>query len=212
MNTFDEIFKEKENMKLENMKEKEEIILKDPVVAFITSKWKEAKHCNSLFLTGGAVIDLLEGRKPKDYDFYLTSVLDFNRIIKGGVELGLNFNYTSATAVSFTWEGNDIQVLRKDPSEFPFTIEMSKFSIRESIFEFFDNVSFSSKILIPNDGLLFNNTDVTRTNFLNRISKWESKGYKIHPITKKSYLKCTIHKTFLDKIVAFFTKSESTES
>lgn len=209
---FSEILEEKENMKLEDMKEKEEIILRDPVVAFITSKWKEAKHCNSLFLTGGAVIDLLEGRKPKDYDFCLTSASDFNKIIKGGVELGLNFNYTSATAVSFTWEGNDIQVLRKNPSEFPFTIEMSKFSIRESKFESFDNVSFSSKILIPNDALLFNNTEVTRTNFLNRVSKWESKGYKIHPVTKRSYIKLTKHKTFLQKIEKFFTRKESKES
>lgn len=196
---------------LQNMKEKEEIILKDPVVAFVKKQWEEAKHCDSLFLTGGAVIDLLEGRKPKDYDFVISGY-DVGRIVKEGAKLGLTFEYTSATAVTFSWRGCDIQVLRKPVDEFPFTIEQSKFSIKNGTFKNFDEVSFNTKKLIPNDVLIFARQEITRKNFLNRIEKWESKGYKIHPITKRSYLKCTKHKSFLDKVIKFFTSKESKES
>ena len=201
----------KENTKLENMKEKEEIILKDPVVAFIKKQWEEAKHCDSLFLTGGAVIDLLEGRKPKDYDFVNNSY-NVDEIVQKGVKLGLTFKYTSATAVTFSWGGCDIQVLRKPVGEFPFTIEQSRFSIKNGTFKNFDEVSFDTKKLIPNDVLIFTGQEVTRKNFLNRIAKWKSKGYHIHPVTKRSYLKCTKHKSFLDKVIKFFTSKESKES
>lgn len=211
MNWLEVMVQESKNVKLENMKEKEEIILKDPVVQFIKKQWEEAKYCDSLFLTGGAVIDLLEGRKPKDYDFVISGY-DVDNIVKKGVELGLTFEYTSATAVTFSWGGYDIQVLRKPVEEFPLTIEQSKFSIKNGNFQIFDAVSFNTKKLIPNDTIIFTRKEITRKNFLNRISKWESKGYSIHPITKRSYLKCTQHKSFFDKIVKFFTSKESKES
>ena len=191
--------------------ELEAILASDAVILGIQAAWKAQGNCDSLFLTGGAVIDILEGRKPKDYDFRLEASRGVQDIVDKAVKMGLEFDYTSATAISFRYKGTKVQVLHKPLEEFPFTIEASKFSVSSLKFRQFDMVSFETKKLIPQDSA-YDLSTVSRKTFKNRIKKWESKGFTIHPITRKSYLKKSTYKSFWRKFTEVFFSKTSKDS
>lgn len=137
----------------------------------------------NIILTGGAIVDILEDRKPKDYDLF------YKR--EGGQDLmnvfhetGWTFVSGTKTAITFKKDDLVVQILTNGPDYFCYTIEQGKinFSISNPNF-YIDKVSFDTKILIPTN-YSFNHKAVA-VNALARIYHWYNKGYVL---PEKSYL------------------------
>lgn len=144
----------------------------------------EIKKISSVFLVGGAVVDILEGRVPKDYDLIAPySTID---AINSLTTNGFIFKFETATAKTFKKGDVKVQILTNlDTSRFDFTISSSKYSITKSTLDI-DELSFNSKILTPN-----NFTDKKSVlNSLARIPHWMAKGYRIKNETFFSLLNC----------------------
>lgn len=135
-------------------------------------------------LTGGAVIDILEGRKPKDYDFIFNTNLD--KALSNHGEL----QYVSNTSVTYKIHGVIVQLLYKSTEDFPYTIEQAKYNINNKSLIDFCDTSFNNKILIPTilkkSGFISSN--FTAYDALIRVPHWGKKGYKLPEITYKSLL------------------------
>lgn len=134
-------------------------------------------------LVGGAVIDIFDGRKPKDYDFTHISF---------GVLASLNFKYSYETATATTYEresdGLIIQRLKTSAATFDFKISRAKISGEDS-FRYqtkidIDADSYLNKLLIPQSY-----EPQAALNSLMRIPHWRKKGYEIHDMTYYSLLK-----------------------
>ena len=136
-------------------------------------------------LVGGSVVDILEGRIPKDYD--IKTNLPTDEIIKKGFK----FIRETATATTFEWEdGNGIiqtlQTLRNDIYDFDYKISQSSFNIAKgSEVLTVDEVSFNNKTLIPLD---FINKNLVLDS-LKRIPHWKKKGYTMDDLTYLSLLR-----------------------
>lgn len=157
-----------------------EILSKD---LFLNLIKEELKSC-SLNLTGGAINDILSGKNPKDYDFEYST--DTEREINKSNKFKLI--YTSSTALTYEYHSNIIQLIFKDRSEFPYTIEKARYNLRNGDLHDFDSNSFENKLLVPNKKA-FLKRETART-VLRRLLKWQAKGYNIHPITYESILRC----------------------
>lgn len=128
------------------------------------------------YLTGGAVIDILDGRTPKDYDFLGTSQL--NVFLSNGFKFICETHY----AITLTNAKNVVQLLKTNKNDFDFTISASQYKPNQLLN--MCEVSFNNKILIP---INFTN----RKNIINslfRIPHWRKKGYGIHDTTYKSLI------------------------
>lgn len=143
-------------------------------------------------LVGGAVIDILEDRVPKDYDFIFTNIL------KEKLDKVAEFQYVSQT--SYTYKYNDfiIQLLVKDVANFPFLIEKFIYKIQTNSLENLDEVSFKSKGLIPS-AIVGELDDYSKsksaTEALMRIPHWQRKGYKINDVTYQTLIKIATKRT-----------------
>ncbi len=132
-------------------------------------------------LTGGAIYDLLKGRLVKDWDFLpsqgLTDKLN---------EIAVLTNTTS-TATTYLHKGEIIQVLKKDKSCFPFTIEQATFRLSNNLL-IIDEQSIKTKILIPSSDV-YNTVDFrVIVNCLRRLKHWEKKGMRVTDLTYNSIL------------------------
>lgn len=138
-------------------------------------------------LVGGAVIDILEGRAPKDYDFVFTTTL------KEKLDEVAEFQCVSQTSYTYNYNGYVIQLIRKGVNNFPFLIEKATFNIQTSSLYKLDEVSFKSKVLIPS--AITNSVDKnygenkSAIEALMRIPHWQRKGYKINDVTYQTLIK-----------------------
>lgn len=135
-------------------------------------------------LTGGAVVDIFEGRKPKDYDFINISqaVLE---------HLNFKYNYETATATTYVRESDGIivQCLKTSSQSFDFTISNSRIYAKAGIGKYITLFyvhpeSYLNKLLIPQSY-----EPQAALNSLMRIPHWRKKGYEIHDMTYYSLLK-----------------------
>lgn len=197
-------------MKKDRIKEYESKIKSNQVVQDLMAFVNDNKWCDSVMLVGGAVIDILDGREPKDYDLCISHSNIFEYGYKELTRRLANTDefrlvYTSMTAYTFQFKGNIVQVLKTNPSDFIFEIEKSRFGLKSGTFSFFDIMGYESKLLIPND-----ENDVIREkylrNFKSRVKRWSEKGYKLHPVTYKS-IKPFLKKDnrFLEAVKVLFT-------
>lgn len=147
-----------------------DLILEDSLIKEIFPYFEGKRYCNSLKLVGGAVIDLLEGRKPKDYDFLNGNNDTFIKALK---EMGFKFRYETKTAITYTREKQVVQLLKTKINEFDFKISQSTFSFANSNILDVDKASFENKLLIP---ISFDNKAMV-VNSLKRKIHWEKKGY-----------------------------------
>lgn len=182
--------KKQYKMKSERVKEYENKLKTHKVVKELMAVVNDNNWCDSVTLVGGAVVDILDGREPKDYDI---CILDSNIRQYGYREIlkrlrdtdDFSLIYTSATAYTFNFKGYKVQILKTNPSDFMFEIEKSSFGLKSGKFQYFDIVGFESKMLIPNDEL----SKIKEHSFIvmkKRLKRWSQKGYKIHRITYKS--------------------------
>ena len=201
-------------MKTFNKKEAEGILKDHPVVKELRETILTMSKGSHAYLVGGAVVDILEGRKPKDYDFNVSFCEE------GWVKINNNpdfrFLYNSATATTYLFKGKHIvQILEKQSDHFPFFIEKIKYDVvKETIYTLnsFTEVSFNSKRLIPYRAI-FREGSITHKAYKQRVKRWKQKGYRIPNITYKSFNKMTTGKSLFIKlkevIEEYFEKEES---
>lgn len=183
-------------------------IAQDPGVRIIKALMEKTGWCSSVRLTGGAVVDILEGRVPRDYDLFLNSTHMSDKEILKKVEFipHLKLTSLSTTAISFAYKGLLVQILRKQPEKYFFTIEQSNYDIKNSRIESFCYMSYRQKRLIPNE-LIFKEGAVNKKAYKFRIKRWAEKGYSIDKLTKRSYMSLTWSPNFFGFLKSVGDKS-----
>lgn len=150
---------------------------------FLQSLKKELETESSkptMKLTGGAVVDILRGATPKDYDL----------IHNSGLEKAMRDNknfvllYTSKATVTFQFNGRIIQLLYKDVDSFPYTLEQGTFNLSNSSLSNFDEQSFTHFVLVPTQKA-FAERKIARIG-VKRVLHWQRKGWGIQDITFNS--------------------------
>lgn len=163
------------------MKDNREFIDKfiaDPIVSELINR--RARFT----LVGGAVVDIMEGRKPKDYDF-----TELNPYV---VE-DMDFVCDSRWSGTFKFKGEIIQLLKTSTNDFEFRISQSKLHLPmiygnstdpiSNLKLTYDKISFENKVLIP---IGYGKDTVMRC--LYRIPHWRKKGYTLQDVTYYSLL------------------------
>lgn len=101
-------------------------------------------------LTGGSIIDILEGREPKDYDFLYTLSL------KETIESCPDFKYicVSNTSLTYLFQNKKVvQLLFRDINTFEYTISQATYTLNKGELKI-DMTSFNQKVLIPTKAVL----------------------------------------------------------
>jgi len=137
---------------------------------------------NNLLLAGGAVVDILEGRKPKDFDFVKWKESDLVKFR----EAGFKHTYTTKSSITMEKEGIVVQFISFKLEQFGFKIEQSTYDIIKGNLTI-DEDSFTNKVLVPVNFDLFQNLRSAAF----RIPHWVGKGYHIPDITYLSLMSCT---------------------
>lgn len=167
------------------MTEQQEKLFRDD--PFIKSVF-EIKELVKITLTGGAVIDILEGRKPKDYDLRPTIPQYIQR-------MGLVYMYDSKTATTYKKDNFTVQVLKTAMEDYDFKISQASLTIENNgkLELKIEEDSFNHKILIPCDKAWTDKRNAF--NCLQRIPHWKKKGYNISDTTYLSLLGVSIKET-----------------
>lgn len=140
-------------------------------------------------ITGGFIVDVIEGRTPKDVDVVVERLSEFETAL-----LNNGFTFVSDTVTARTFQREfTIQILKKGIACFDFVISQSTLSIRKPYGKeadittslVIDETSFVNKILIP---VRYDKADYCFSS-LARIPHWEKKGYKIPDKTYLSLLR-----------------------
>jgi hypothetical protein len=136
----------------------------------------------SLKLIGGAVLDILEGRRPKDYD-----IVGWDKtFVEKLKELGFKYQYDSKTAKTFKKDEIIIQLLKNGGEDFDYTISQTAMPFTSKSKLEIDLLSFESKTLCPTETSF--STRRGSINALRRVLHYRSKGYKLEDITYLSLL------------------------
>ena len=131
-------------------------------------------------LTGGAVVDILRGVTPKDYDFIHNTVVE--KVMRDNKNFTLL--YTSKATVTFQFNGRIIQLLYKDTDSFPYTLEQGTFNLTNLTLSNFDEQSFTHFVLVPTQRA-FAERKIARIG-VKRVLHWQRKGWGIQDITFNS--------------------------
>lgn len=136
----------------------------------------------SATLIGGAVVDILEDRVPKDFDFLQAETN--NSFLQNLLDNGFEFICSTKTADTYRHNKNGmvVQMVKTLIQDFDFKISQAKFKF-DSRREYLkiDTASFENKTLIPTGF----DSKKRALNSLMRIPHWRKKGYDIH---EKTYL------------------------
>jgi len=178
----------KENQKLDLMI-KEGRLRVNAVLSDLYKLWDEA-NCSAPTLIGGAVLDIIECRKPKDYDFINHSSSHGMVLQDNGWELTGN----TTTAMTYIKDGIIVQLLKTHPIDFDFTISLASYNpYKNSSLApkskgslIIDHHSYYSKVLIPCELAFKKRKNAWST--LYRIPHYQAKGYTIPTLTYHSLL------------------------
>lgn len=164
--------------------EQERLFKEDPIISLALEL-----NVSDIKLVGGAVIDIIEGRKVKDYDFLNFSPHDAK-------QLGFKYSHDSKTATTYINDKSanlisgdfTIQALKTDINDFDFKISQSTLSwgYQQKLNLLLDEDSFKSKVLIPAEKSWTEKKNAL--NSLRRIVHWKNKGYTINDVTYLSLL------------------------
>jgi len=156
--------------------EQEELFKADPLIKLILES-----NLNNLKLVGGAVIDILENRKVKDYDFLAMTELEV-------LKLGFKYSHDTKTATTYTKDDLIIQRLKTSLTDFDFKISQATLSwnYKKEMQLTICETSFENKVLIPTDIAWTQKKNAL--NSLCRIPHWRKKEYKINDTTYLSLL------------------------
>lgn len=137
------------------------------------------KTYGSFSLAGGAVIDILEGREPKDYDFIDWSQEDVDRFRAAGFK----HVYTTNSSITMEKDGIVVQFISYKKEQFGFKIEQAAYRFCKEELTI-DRDSFENKVLIP---VSFDLSQNIRSAAM-RIPHWQNKGYHIPDLTYLSLM------------------------
>lgn len=126
-------------------------------------------------LVGGAIVDILEDRIPKDYDI-------INGYSDKLLEAGFSFKYSTKTADTYHDGNICVQFLKTTLDKFDYKISQSEFDFKNQKL-IIDLHSFVNKDLIP---VSFEQDRCIDS--LQRIPHWKKKGYSINDNTYLSLL------------------------
>ena len=147
----------------------------------ILKSFKEICTDNYLKLTGGAIIDIMDGRKPKDYDFIGTSDNHQQMFVDAGYKLYSD----TRTAITYKNDGITVQFLKTQVKDFDYTLSQGEFNIKLAKLYNFDWISYDSRVLRCSD--LANEKIVYDA--LMRLPHWYSKGFRVSNVSYKSMLR-----------------------
>jgi len=158
--------------------------LKDhPTIVMLKEVLGESRsYGDKLLLAGGAVVDILEGREPKDFDFINWGEPELVKFRKAGFK----HTYTTKSSITMEKEGIVVQFISFKLKQFGFKIEQSTYDIIKGNLTI-DEDSFNNKVLVPVNFDLFQNLRSAAF----RIPHWVGKGYHIPDITYLSLMSCT---------------------
>lgn len=156
--------------------EQEGVFKADPLIKLILEN-----NLNNLKLVGGAVIDILEGRKVKDYDFLAMTDTEV-------LKLGFKYSHDTKTATTYIKGDLIVQRLKTNINDFDFKISQATltWNYKKELQLTICETSFENKALIPCDAAWTEKKNAL--NSLRRITHWREKGYKISDITYLSLL------------------------
>lgn len=158
-------------------KEQEELFRADPLIKLLL----ETEGLTTVKLIGGAVLDILQKRKPKDYDFIF-------QYFPNPKKFEVEYQYETKTAKTFKKGELILQELKTSPEDFDFKISQSTLVInykKELTLEIHET-SFENKMLIPCEKAWTERKNALSS--LRRIPHWKSKGYTINDTTYLSLL------------------------
>lgn len=165
----------------------------NPTVKYIYEEVLDEKipWPESLTLVGGAVVDILEGRKPKDFDFICNS----ENIIYRFKAKGFLFMHETKTATTYSDGTITVQFLKTSVSDFEYKISQASYSF-ESKNLTLCRTSFKYKTLIP---VTFESRKAA-IECLRRIPHWKNKGYSIPDMTYLSLLNVALKQNNFNKL------------
>lgn len=150
------------------MKEK---LLEHGVVRALSEIAMDAPGSNPV-LVGGAVVDIIDGREPKDYDIIVYG--NQKSYISALEKCGYRLLMDSSTAITYFFGDIVVQLLKTNLNRFDFTVSQSTFNL-ESLEAEIQEHEIKNKLLIPV------NLDDKKCilSSLSRIPHWRKKGYDI---------------------------------
>lgn len=157
-----------------------------PLMDIVDSLFKSQTY-SKFSLVGGAVIDILDGKTPKDYDFVdFTSSKNYQKLNDNGFK----FISETSTAITYSFKGKKVQFLKRMPEQFEFTISTSSCSFQKnkSPILTIDKYVYKNRVLIP----------INIENWyscLYRIPHWVKKGFSIDDSTYLSLVNMANKKT-----------------
>lgn len=155
------------------------------------------------YLCGGAIIDILNGKIPKDFDIV---TYDRKSLVTYLVYLGAKYSYESSTAITLIVKDiGVVQILKGNTQDFDYTINQTRLNLKTGVLSDLDIISFDNYILIPNERA-FSDKDFARK-CLGREKKMNSKGYFLPKQTKDS-LRRIAKLGWLNRLIMKFKKTE----
>lgn len=153
----------------------EEKIKDNVVVKSLSQIARDSKDCTPV-LVGGAVVDIIDGKEPKDYDIIVYG--DEKQFVKSLEKCGYRFLMESKTAITYFNYGIEVQLLKTNIKDFDFTVSQSNVNLIDMSMDLAKH-EIENKLLIP---VNFNDKKLA-LNTLARLPHWMKKGYKIHEKT-----------------------------
>ena len=170
------------NMSLEQL----EKIRIHSVVSQLCSIFEE--YNGAVCLTGGAIIDILSSRTPKDYDLIVNRGVNYKYLISFLLTIPEKFIFVCTTkyATTFKFKAEHgthvVQVLHHGVEQFDFTISQGQFAFQTKLVRvfsgLFDNFSFKRKELFP-----VSYDPKSLLNCLCRVTKYKQKGFTMSDVT-----------------------------
>lgn len=163
--------------KIKESKEKPfaEKILTNKVVSELIDELSVFSSAN---LVGGAIVDIIDGREPKDYDL-IVEESEIKIIEKLTFNPNFKFLYNSPSSTTFLFKGeHEVQFIKSKPEDFYFLNERNSFNLRAKKFETLFISLFETKMLAVNSEAMMNQR-FTASQFGIRVRHWERKGYRI---------------------------------
>lgn len=162
------------------MEKYEQLLKEDLFLNMLRTELDLEKSRMSVNITGGAVVDILRGVKPKDYDILHHTSLE--NLLRENSKFKLE--YVTKSAVTFSFGNSIIQLIYKPPTNFPYTIEKGQYSLTSQKLSNFDSSSFETKLLIPSQNA-FEDKHTARC-AIQRLLHHQHKGWNLPDITFQS--------------------------
>lgn len=149
---------------------------------------EELKDFPTAMLVGGAVVDIIDGRTPKDYDIIVDDS-EINILNKLSLKPDFEFLYNSPSSTTFLFKKKyEVQFIKSKSEDFYFLNERNSFILKDKRFGALFTSLIETKMLAVNSEAMLNQR-FTASQFGIRVRHWERKGYKISDVSYDSAIR-----------------------